>query len=61
MSDSPFLPFIRQEVLDYLRSSEHLLSAAVMPNSPPLSQDELDMIEHYATEVLATLVSPVKK
>jgi hypothetical protein len=59
VSESPLLPSQRKEVLDFLRSAEHLLSAAVTSTNPPLTKDELDMVRYYATEVLKILGPPI--
>jgi len=43
--------FVRKEIQDYLQGCEHLLSAALMPNSPGLSEDEEGIVEYYADEL----------
>jgi hypothetical protein len=50
MSDSPY-PSMRREIQDYLRSCERLLAAALQPNHPPFSKDELDMVAYYGDEI----------
>ena len=50
MSDSAYPP-IRREVQDYLRSCEHLLAAALQPNHPAFSKDELGMVAYYGDEI----------
>lgn len=42
---------VRKEIQDYLQGCEHLLSAALMPNSPGLSEDEEGIVEYYADEL----------
>ncbi len=51
-SPSPF----SKEVQRYARGCEHLLSAAVMNNTPPFTLDELEMLNYYSKEVTAMLV-----
>lgn len=58
MAESP-LASLHKEVLDYLRASEHLVTAVLMSNYGSLSKDELDLIEYYVTEVAKIL--PVLK
>ena len=48
---SSAFPSMRKEVQDYLRSAEHLLAAAVTPNAPPFSEEELELVEYYAMEI----------
>jgi hypothetical protein len=48
MSDNLILAY-RKEVQEYLRSCEHLLAAAT--SFPPLSEEELPMVQYYAAEV----------
>ena len=50
MPESP-LPHFRQEVQNYLRSCEHLLSVRAAPHNPPFSPEELQRMEYYAAEV----------
>ena len=59
MSDSLLLP-LRQDVQNYLRSCEHLLSAAVTPHNPPFSQDELQIVNYYVGEVAKMVGQPAK-
>ena len=56
MSDNPVFAY-RREVQDYLRSCEHLLSAAT--TSPSLTDEELAMIGYYVAEVQKIL--PIAK
>jgi hypothetical protein len=46
------LLFARKEIQDYLRSCEHLLSAAVMADDVPFSAEEEEIVEYYAIELL---------
>ena len=61
MPDNPFprkeVQEYRKEVLDYLRSCEHLLAATALPDNPPLSKEERGVITRYAVEIL-TAVTP---
>ena len=50
MSDLSFLP-IREDLRTLFRSCERLLASAQAPDHAPFSQDELQMICHYANEV----------
>jgi hypothetical protein len=59
MSGSP-LPPLRQEVQNYLRSCEHLLSVSAMPHHPPFTTDELQIVNYYAAEV-AKMVGQLAK
>jgi hypothetical protein len=56
MSDLSFLP-IREDLRTLFRSCERLLASAQAPDHAPFSQDELQMICHYANEV-AKLADP---
>lgn len=51
MPSSPF-PTVRTEIQEYLRCCERLLSAALMPDHPPFSEEEEQIIEYYAVELL---------
>ena len=42
---------LRQEVQDYLRSCEHLLSVPAASHNPPFTSDELQIVNYYAAEV----------
>lgn len=42
---------LRKEITDYSRSCEHLISAALSPDALPFTQDEIDWITYYATEM----------
>ena len=59
MPDFP-LPRIRKEIQDYARSSEHLLAAATTPDNAPFSQEELDLIEYYITELVHRILPQAK-
>jgi hypothetical protein len=50
MPDSPLS--VRKEIHDYLRCSEYLLSNFLTPDDTPLSQQEEDIVEYYAVELL---------
>jgi hypothetical protein len=50
-----------KEVQDYLRCCEHLLAAAIAPNTPPFSREELVMLEYYADEVAKIVAVLAKK
>ena len=42
---------VRKEIQEYLQCCECLLSTALMPKSPGLSEDEEGIIEYYAVEL----------
>ena len=42
---------IRKEIQDYLQCCEGLLSTALMPKNPGLSDDEEGIVEYYAVEL----------
>ena len=42
---------VRKEVQDYLQCCEGLLSTALMPTNPGLSEDEEGIVEYYAVEL----------
>ena len=50
MSELP-LPPLRQEVRNYLRACEHLLSVPAVPHNPQFSPEELQIMNYYAAEV----------
>lgn len=54
MWKSPVLQF-REEIVNYLRSCEHLISVSAVPHDPPFSPDEREIVEFYATEVAKML------
>ena len=58
MSDNPVLAY-RREVQAYLRSCEHLLSAARIPSS--LTEEEWAMIGYYVAEIQKLLPVSDKK
>jgi hypothetical protein len=45
------IPTVRKEVHDYLSSCEHLLAFAMTLKTSSFSQDELDLLQHYAAEI----------
>lgn len=45
------VPPLRQEVQNYLRSCEHLLSVPAVPHNPPFSPEELQIMNYYTAEV----------
>jgi hypothetical protein len=52
MPGGPAFPSLRQEVQNYLRSCEHLLSVpAASHNNPSFTSDELQIVNYYAAEV----------
>lgn len=51
------LASVRQEVQDYLRATEHLISAMASGDNPRLTETERNMVEFYTKE-LAKLVVP---
>ena len=57
MSD-PFFPF-RNTVELYFRACENLIAAGTIP--PPLTQQELAMIGHYAAEIQNFLAASTRK
>ena len=48
---SPSLLSIREDLHNFCRYCERLLASAQAPDHEPFSQDELQMICHYANEV----------
>jgi hypothetical protein len=50
------LTSVRQEVQDYLRATEHLISAMASDDNPRLTETERNMVEFYTKE-LAQLVA----
>lgn len=42
---------VRKDIQDYLQCCENLLSTALMPKSPGLSEDEEGIVEYYAVEL----------
>ncbi len=50
MSDFP-LPSLRKEVLEYLRYSEHLISAAATDDVLPFTPQERELVAYYLEEV----------
>jgi len=52
---------LRREISDYSRSCEHLISAAASPDAIPFTQDEIDWITYYATEMTNLVDQLVRK
>jgi hypothetical protein len=44
-------PSVRKEIHDYLQCCERLLSTALIPKNPGLSEDEEGIVEYYAVEL----------
>ena len=51
MPGSPPFLSLRQEVQNYLRSCEHLLSVPAASHDPQFTEDELQIVNYYAAEV----------
>lgn len=51
-------PFFRKDVQAYIRGCEYLISVASTQDSPPFTEDELQVIEYYADE-LAKVLRPL--
>ena len=45
------VPPLRQEIQNYLRSCEHLLSVLAASPNPPFTSEELRIMDYYAAEV----------
>jgi hypothetical protein len=58
--DSSSLAF-RKEVLDYVRSCEHLFAALSMPSASPFSKEELDVLEYSVVELQKLLAMCAKR
>jgi hypothetical protein len=54
--DSPHSPHVQA----YIRACEYFISVASVPDSQPLSEEELQVIEYYVEE-LAKVLKPFKK
>ncbi len=52
---------LRKEINDYSRSCEHLIAAAVATDAVPFTQDEIDWITYYTTEVTTLVDQLVRK
>lgn len=50
------IPSLRKEISEYTRATEALLACVLMPDSPPLSDDERQMIAYYVSEVRAKVL-----
>ena len=62
MADAPrSVLCLRQEVQNYLRACEGLISEAVMPDTVPLSEDELQVVKYYLVEVADTIAAKPEK
>jgi hypothetical protein len=48
---NPRTSSVRKEIQDYLQCCECLLSTALLPKSPGLSEDEEGIVEYYAVEL----------
>ena len=59
MSDFRSIRF-REEVLDYIRTCEFLLSTTLGPDKSPLSEEELKIVLYYTGEVAKTLTPLVR-
>jgi hypothetical protein len=59
MPDSPF-PSLRQEIQNYLRSCEHLLSIPAASHNPPFTSEELQIMNYYGAE-MAKMVGHIAK
>lgn len=45
------MPSLHREISDYARACEQLIAAATLPDAVPFSQEELEWISYYATEM----------
>lgn len=45
------MPSLHREISDYARACEQLIAAAQLPDAVPFSQEELEWISYYATEM----------
>jgi hypothetical protein len=63
MSESPTTPYrYRQEIKDYIRSCERLLSStAFPPDASPLSLDERQVVEYYLEEIKKNLLASQRR
>lgn len=55
------MPPLRKEIGDYSRSCEHLISAAAETDALPFTQDEIDWITYYTTEMTTLVDQLVRK
>jgi len=57
---SPHSPhsFFRKDVQAYIRACEYLISVASVQDSPPFTEEELQVLEYYAEE-LAKVLRPL--
>ena len=52
--------FFRKDVQAYIRACEYLISVASIQDSPPFTDEELQVLEYYAEELAKVLRSPTK-
>ncbi|MGC4096270.1 MAG: hypothetical protein QM706_04075 [Nitrospira sp.] len=52
---------LRKAITDYSRSCEHLISAAAEKEAIPFTQDEIDWITYYTTEMTTLVDQLVQK
>ncbi|MDK2743402.1 MAG: hypothetical protein H8K03_00860 [Nitrospira sp.] len=52
---------LRKEIRDYSSFCEHLIAAAVSPDSIPFTQDEIDWISYYTAEMTNVVDQLVRK
>ncbi|MDK2743404.1 MAG: hypothetical protein NDI90_10855 [Nitrospira sp. BO4] len=52
---------LRKQINDYSRSCEHLIAAAAETDAIPFSQDEIDWIVYYTTEMTSLVDQLVRK
>ncbi len=52
---------LRKEIGDYSRSCEHLISAAASSDAIPFTQDEINWITYYTTEMTTVVDQLVRK
>ena len=52
---------LRKEIADYSRSCEHLIAAALSRDAIPFTQDEIDWITYYATEMTSLVDQLVRE
>lgn len=52
---------LRKEITDYSRSCEHLIAAALSRDAVPFTQDEIEWIEYYTTEMTTLVDQLVRK
>ena len=52
---------LRKEIDDYSRSCEHLIAAALARDAVPFTQDEIEWIAYYTTEMTTLVDQLVRK